>query len=443
MRDILFLLIFVPMPFICILKPWLGMLIWAWFAYTYPMSGLWGIASSLPGNMIITGSVLLGWLLARDEPKLPPFDRTTCLLIALALFTAVSITQSLSPFYTSIKTTEYASIFLYIMLLSIFLRSEERINAFVWMACFSIGYFAVRGSLYYIASGGGYHIEGPYGTQLWDRNHLAVACLLVIPLMNYLRLHTRHRWVSLCLLGTMVLTALCVVATFSRGGLIGLVVLGGYLWWNAGRKISHAALIAAGFALVLYSSSDAWLDRMQSIDTAAEEDESFVSRLDSWAVYWRAAVDRPLTGAGPKALEDPEISVQYQGDRPDPEKTLAAHSIYFQLMGEEGFLALGAYLLMLLTAWANGGWVARRARGHPDLAWAAELGRMAQVSIVVFAITAAALSLAFFDLLFSIVVLLAALRRLVTAKLDEKSGVAAKTRRSTPLMRPAPAGGSD
>lgn len=443
MRDILFLLIFVPMPFICILKPWLGMLIWAWFAYTYPMSGLWGIASSLPGNMIITASVLLGWLLAKDEPKLPPFDRTTCLLIAFTLFTAVSITQTLSPFYTSIKTTEYASIFLYIMLLIIFLRSEERINAFVWMACFSIGYFAVRGSLYYIASGGGYHIEGPYGTQLWDRNHLAVACLLVIPLMNYLRLHARHRGVRLCMLGAMALTALCVVATFSRGGLIGLICMGGYLWWNAGRKITHAALIAAGFALVLYSSSDAWLERMQSIDTAADEDESFVSRLDSWAVYWRAALDRPFTGAGPKALEDPEISVQYQGDQPDPSKTLAAHSIYFQLMGEEGFLALGVYLLMLLTAWANGGWVARRARGDPDLAWAAELGRMAQVSIVVFAVTAAALSLAYFDLLFSIVVLLAALRRLVTARLDEKSGVETKTRRSTPLLRPAPAGGAD
>lgn len=443
MRDILFLLIFVPMPFICIFKPWLGMLIWAWFAYTYPMSGLWGIASSLPGNMIITASVLLGWLLAKDEPKLPAFDRTTCLLIAFALFTAISITQTLSPFYTSIKTTEYASIFLYIMLLIIFLRSEERINAFVWMACFSIGYFAVRGSLYYIASGGGYHIEGPYGTQLWDRNHLAVACLLVIPLMNYLRLHARHRGVRLCMLGTMALTALCVVATFSRGGLIGLICMGAYLWWNAGRKITHAALIAAGFALVLYSSSDAWLERMQSIDTAADEDESFVSRLDSWAVYWRAALDRPFTGAGPKALEDPEISVQYQGDQPDPSKTLAAHSIYFQLMGEEGFLALGVYLLMLLTAWANGGWVARRARGDPDLAWAAELGRMAQVSIVVFAVTAAALSLAYFDLLFSIVVLLAALRRLVTARLAEKSGVATKTRRSTPLLRPAPAGGAD
>jgi len=443
MRDLLFLVVFLPLPFICILRPWLGLLIWAWFAYTYPMVGLWGIASGLPGNMIITLSVLIGWLLAKDERKLPPFDRTTVLLIGLALVTSVSIVLSQSPTFTAIKTTEYASIFLYIMMLTIFLKSEERINAFVWMAAFSISYYAVKSSVYFVASGGGFRIDGPYGTQLEDNNHLAVACLLVIPLMNYLRLHARLRWIRLCTLGAMILTALCVVATFSRGGFIGLICMVGYLWWKSGRKISHAALMAAGLSMVIYASSDAWLERMQTIDTAADEDESFNSRLDSWAIYWRAALARPLTGVGPKALEDSRVNVEYQGPEPDENKTLAAHSIYFQLMGEEGFIALGLYLLMLYTAWANGGWVAKRARGDPDLAWAGELGRMAQISIVVFAVTAAALSLAFFDLLFSIVVLLAALRRLVAARLTDKTEQPTNARRSTPLLRPAPAAGAD
>ncbi len=439
MRDLMFMAIFLPMPLICLIRPWIGVLIWAWFAYTYPNSSLWGFASTLPANMIITASVLLGWILAKDEPKLPPFDRTNLLFIGLALMTAVSIIFSRSPDYTAIKTTEYLSIFLFITLLSIFLRTPERIHALVCMAAFSIGYYAVKSTIFFLASGGANRTSGPVGTQLADNNHLAVACLLVIPLMNYLRLHARLPWVAMCALAAMVLTSLTVISTFSRGGFIGLVCMLTYLWWNSGRKISHVILIAGALTGVIYVSSDAWIARMQTIETAAEEDESFMGRLESWAVYYNAALDRPLTGVGPKSLEDPSISAEYQVNFDGKPHSIAAHSIYFQLMGEEGFVALGLYLLMLFTAWANGGWIARRARDHPDLAWAGDLGRMAQISVVAFAVTASALSLAFFDLLFSIVILLAALRRLVAARLAERTQPSVQDSPAPPLIRPASA----
>ncbi|MGI9499561.1 MAG: putative O-glycosylation ligase, exosortase A system-associated [Geminicoccaceae bacterium] len=440
MRDILFLAAFLPMPFICFFRPWLGMLIWTWFAFTFPLSSLWGIGTSIPGNILVTLFTLIGWVLAKDEPKRLPLDRANLLLIAFALVTSVSIMLSLSPEHTEVKISEYASIFIYLMMLSMFLHSTERLHAYVWITAFSIAYYAVKSSASFVVTRGAHHSTGPVGTILEDNNHLAVAFLLVFPLLNYLRLHSRYRWVRLCLLGTMVLTALAVVSTFSRGGFIGLVCMLGYFWWNAGRKISHLLLIGLGLLAVIYTSSDSWTSRMQSIDSAHEEDASFQGRLGAWLVYWNAALDRPLTGAGPKALEDPEVSHKYRPPLIDLREGIAGHSIYFQLMGEEGFLALGIYLAMLYTAWANGGWVARRARGDPDLAWARDLARMAQISIVVFAVTAAALSLAFFDLLLSIMIVLAALRRMVAARLVEAAETASPPA-GTPLMRPAEGAG--
>lgn len=424
MRDLLFMAAFLPMPVICLIYPWAGILIWSWFAFTYPMAGLWGFAASLPGNMIIALATLTGLLLARNEPKLPPLHTTNLLFMTLALITAVSIIFTQSPLYTSLKTSEYTSIFLYLMLLSIFLRTPARIHAFVWMAAFSIGYFAVRCSAFFIVSGGTFRATGPAYTQLGDNNHLAVACLIVIPLLNYLRLHSKQGWVRLCVLGTMVLTSLTIISTFSRGGFIGLICMLAYLWWKSGRKISHAVLMAAGLWLIVYTASDAWVARMQTIESAAEEDQSFQGRLWAWEVYWNAGLSHPLTGAGPKALEDPNVISRYLPVPvpADEVKPLAAHSIYFQLIGEEGFLALGIYLAILYTAWANGNWIARRARGHPDMAWAVDLGRMGQTSIVAFAITASALSLAFFDLLFSIAIMLAGLRQVVAIEVAKKSG---------------------
>lgn len=421
MRDLLFVAIFLPMPIICLLRPWLGLLIWAWFNFSYPNSSLWGFASTIPANMIVTLCTLTGWLLARDEPKLPVVDRNNLLFAGFSLITAISMMASLSPDYSAIKTIEYTSIFLFIFLLSTMLRTTERIHAFVWIVAFSIGYYAVRCSAFFIVSGGSYRAEGPTYTQLNDNNHLAVALLLAIPLLNYLRLHSRQHWVRFCVFIVMISSALAVISTFSRGGFIGLVAMLGYFWWKSGRKVSHLILIVGGLTLATTLASEAWVERMETIDSAHEEDESFIGRLEAWEVYWKAALDRPFTGSGPKALEDPEVNIQYRDTISADGKAIAAHSIYFQLMGEEGFIALGLYLALLYTAWANGGWVARRTRDRPELAWAHDLGQMAQCSVVAFAITAAALSLAYFDLLFSLLVMTAALRRLVKVEIAEKT----------------------
>ncbi|MEM7045055.1 MAG: putative O-glycosylation ligase, exosortase A system-associated [Pseudomonadota bacterium] len=417
MRDLLFVMIFLPMPVICFLRPWIGLLIWAWFASTFPMSHLWGFATTLPGNMVVTAATLLGWLVAKDEAKSPPGDRTNLLFMALALVTSISILLSRAPDYTAIKTTEYLSIFLYLILLSMFLRTTERFHAFIWMIAFSFAYFAVKCSASVIVTAGAHKCVGPSGTIISDRNHFALACLIVIPLLNYLRLQARHHWVSLTLFFTMMLTCLAVVGTHSRGGFIGLVCLLAYFWWNAGRKIGYLIVMAAGLVVVFHTASDSWLSRMQSIETASEDDRSFQGRLYAWGIYYRAALDRPLIGVGPKALESRAVVANYLEVQTDQVKALAAHSIYFQVMGELGFVALGIYIALLYTGWANGRWIARRTRDHPALAWAGDLARMCQISIVVFAIAGAALSMAIFDLLLSILIVLAALRRFVAHRL--------------------------
>lgn len=445
MRDLAFFAIFLPIPFVCLLRPWLGMLVWTWFAFTYPMVFLWGFASAIPGNMIVTLATLVGWILAKDEPKIPPFDRTGLLFMALALMIIVSIILSLAPDYTAVKSSEYASIFIYLMLLSIFLRTPERIHGFVWMASFSIAYYAVKCSGFFIASGGAHQSSGPVGTQLYDNNHLAVAILVIIPLLNYLRLQARYHLVSLTLLATMILSGIAVISTYSRGGFIGLVCLVAYFWWNAGRKISHLVVMVIAVMVVVPLASEKWVSRMESIETAHESDGSFLSRLYAWELYWHAGLDRPLTGVGPKALEDPNVIVKYiryVNLPPDEIKPRAAHSIYFQLIGELGFIAFGIYMALLYTSWSNGNWIARRTRGDPTIAWAGDLARMCQVSVVVFAISGAALSLVFFDLLLSILIMVAALRRLVAAKIGE-SQIFAPKKTASSLLTPRTAARAD
>jgi putative inorganic carbon (HCO3(-)) transporter len=75
----------------------------------------------------------------------------------------------------------------------------------------------------------------------------------------------------------------------------------------------------------------------------------------------------------------------------------AAHSIYFQVLGEQGFLGLALYLLILAGGFIKAHQIARASRANPEKAWAGELATMIQLGLLVFCLSGAALSMAYYD----------------------------------------------
>ena len=107
------------------------------------------------------------------------------------------------------------------------------------------------------------------------------------------------------------------------------------------------------------------------------------------------------------------------GVRFAPEGVLsrAYHSIYFQMLGDHGFVGLGIFLLLGLAGWVAARRVIRWTRDRPDFRWANELARMIQVSIVVFAVGGAFLSLAGSDLYYHLLVIASLLQVVVAREL--------------------------
>jgi hypothetical protein len=71
--------------------------------------------------------------------------------------------------------------------------------------------------------------------------------------------------------------------------------------------------------------------------------------------------------------------------------------LYFQALGEHGFVGLGLYLLMGFLTWREGSRIIRNAARLPDYKWAAHLATMIQVSMIGFGTGGAFLSLLYFD----------------------------------------------
>jgi putative inorganic carbon (hco3(-)) transporter len=132
-----------------------------------------------------------------------------------------------------------------------------------------------------------------------------------------------------------------------------------------------------------------------------EQDTSAMQRLNAWETAINVANDR-VTGAG-FAIANRNIFARYA---PNPDWVFTAHSIYFQALGEHGWIGLVMFLGLGALSFHNAGRIRKQALEHPDALWARDLASMVQVSMVGYAVGGAFLSLTYWDLPYNIMALL-------------------------------------
>ena len=100
----------------------------------------------------------------------------------------------------------------------------------------------------------------------------------------------------------------------------------------------------------------------------------------------------------------------------------AAHSIYFDVLSEHGWVGLALYVMIGLYSWLNCSWLIRRSRDRPELAWASLLGKMGQAVLVGFWVGGAFQSLAYFDEYWCLLFVFDAARRVVAREVATPAG---------------------
>jgi probable O-glycosylation ligase (exosortase A-associated) len=82
------------------------------------------------------------------------------------------------------------------------------------------------------------------------------------------------------------------------------------------------------------------------------------------------------------------------------------HSIYFEQMGEHGFIGIALFLLLGLLAWIRAQQIINRCKNDPDRKWAADLAAMIQVSLIGYAAGGTFLGMSYFDLPYHLMIIL-------------------------------------
>jgi probable O-glycosylation ligase (exosortase A-associated) len=197
--------------------------------------------------------------------------------------------------------------------------------------------------------------------------------------------------------------------------MLGLAVVLPLLFLKDPRKAwgGMLFLLLAGYVVVSVAPEKLW-QRAETIETY-EKDLSAMARLRSWSVAWNIGKDRPLIGAGFKYdySTNRERWLSYVGEeyREMPGGVQAAHSAYFQILGQHGFVALGLYVLLLALTLATLTRLRSQTKRSPEIAWVGTYADGLRISVVAFAVSGAFIDVAYFDLYFIIVAMSAILSR--------------------------------
>lgn len=408
-RDVLVTLIVVGVLPMALQHPSVGVLLWTWISVMNPHKLAWGFAMNMPFAAIAAGVTLIGLFVTRDKVIVPK-DRVAIVLVAFVVFTALTTITAMDRAGSLTQLNKVFKIQLMTLVAMAVLHERRHLHAFVWINVLSLGFYGIKGGLFTLRSGGTERVWGPPGGFIEGNNELALALVMVIPLMYYLRLVSPNRWVRHGLLGAMLLSAVSALGTHSRGALLAIVAMGIFLWWRSPRKsLTLIPMVAAGVAIISFMPEN-WLLRMETIQTF-ERDGSAMGRINAWWTMFNVANDR-LLGAGFSAYSIPVFAAY----SPDPSKVRAAHSIYFQVLGEHGWIGFALFVSIWLLGWRLAQRIRRSTRRDTgDLRSLGLLASMCQVSLVGYAVGGAFLSLAYFDLPYNILVMLVVANRMLVA----------------------------
>ena len=419
MRDIAFMFFLLFLLHAAFRKPFIAVSIMAWSSLFVLVDWLYGFAALLIRyNLTFALIAILMCIRFKDQLKFQA--NTTVIIIALFFFHVfISSQLAVAPeFLVEKDWSNFWKAILLFFMITLVLNKKNHFLFFTFLLTISIGATGVIEALKWVNSGFFHQAKGPGGHILSDNNHFAIALCTILPLANFAREQFKNKWVKRGMLVAMLLIVFAILSTQSRGGVITLFFISLYFWWKSTYKLKLIPVYGVVLLLVFKLMGQSWMDRMNTVKTA-DQDSSFTTRVAAWKINHQVALQNPFFGLGFKGPQLGEYWNYYAQfiDKDSiisinavPTKAYAAHSIYFQVLGEQGLVGFVLYVGLFVSAFVTLSNIRRSLTKHKEY-WQFKLASMLQVSLFAFAFGGLTISIAYIDLVFIILALPVALSK--------------------------------
>ena len=312
---------------------------------------------------------------------------------------------------------------------TMFIYGKIRIRALLLVVVASIGFYGFKGGIWSILHGGAGSVQGPEGSFIEGNTFLGLALNMVIPVLVALARDESRRWLRQLLYLTAALSTVASIFTYSRGAWLGLAVVLPLMVLQLKKRPRIAVM--TGLVLIALFASAIFPEKVfQRADTIPnyEEDGSANQRL---------GVMERQPGMSPKIV--PLLGAGFEFEWADDGRWLdygsdefkkfmiaankdsnAAHSIYFQILGQHGFVAFFVYLSLLISVHLTLMRIRATGQKNADVAWTSTYATGLLIGLLGYVVSAAFLSSAYFDLAWLYFAFAAILSREVTVTMPSR-----------------------
>lgn len=369
--------------------PFVMSLAYIWVDIFQPQSVAPAIGLLIPISMVTALAAIFAYLIG-DRSNPPRLGLLTALLVAWAAWMTLTTSWALFPdtawkkWDWAVKTTVFTALLPFVFTTRI--RVEAALLVFVCAIMVNVVPFAVKMTI----SGGGYgqqlglvSVNGGWGGE---GSTLSTFAFATLPIVAFLQKHSLiapgRGWMRYVYYSAPALAALATIATFARAGVIAGIVWAAFAWWHSRRKLAVMLAFAGGLYAILPFMGVEWTQRMLTMFEARRED-SALGRLLAWEWTWDFALRNPL-GGGFDVYRASYGLIR----RPDGTEFgingLASHSIYFEVLGEQGWVGFGIYLSIFAVFFLSMMKVRRQARQRDDQAWMGSLAEALMQSTLIY-----------------------------------------------------------
>lgn len=391
MRDILLTLILIGLLPISFKRPFIGALIFAFISLANPHRMTWGFAYSMPWAMAYAGVTILGLLATQERQLGDSVKRYFPVLLYLAWMGVTSI-FALEPGEARARWIDVAKVHAMCLVTLALLTDWDKVRLLVWVSICSVGFYGLKGGVFTLMYGGEFLVWGPMQSAIQDNNHLAVGLVMMLPMMYWLYTDAKKRWLRWLILFSALMSAVSIFGSHSRSAFLGIAAMTFFLLMKSQHKFAVGIVtVVTAIGLASFMPQEYW-DRMQTIKTY-EQDASAMGRINSWTAAYNVANSR-ITGAGFEWYK-PWNFARYA---PDPEAVHSSHSIYFQSLGEHGWIGLAIFLSIWLYVWLTCRSIIKRNDDSEKGRSQSLLAGMIQVSLIGFGVGGAFVNIGNWDM---------------------------------------------
>jgi probable O-glycosylation ligase (exosortase A-associated) len=368
---------------LALIDPFIGLLVYVIFAILRPDDLWFWCVPHGNYSRIVAIAMLLGWVLRGfGDWRVGQARGIVMCLLFFWIWTLLSYSFAGDAFEKNVEVTamyvdRLTKIVVPFIVGVTVINSVWRARVLAWVILLCHGYLAFEMNLNYLS---GRNLVWEQGFSFMDNNGVAIAMDTLIGFAFFLGLAATYWWQKLIALMSAILMLHVVLFSFSRGGMLGLLVTGAVAFVLIPKKTFHylifAGMILAGIVLAGPEVRERF---MSSFDSETNRDSSAQERLELWKACLDVMKNKPFFGCGPGHWQVTSSSYGFPEGK-------AAHSTWFQAGAELGVPALVALLLFyFLTARLL--WPYARDRAGESDPWFRDSARMVIASVVGFCVS--------------------------------------------------------